>query len=93
MNIKTSRKEENGLMETAERQSGKARIGVYVCHCGHNIAKTVDCNQVATGVADLEDVVVARDVTYACSEPGQHSIKADIAEHQLDKSDRSHVVL
>jgi heterodisulfide reductase subunit A len=72
-------------METAERQAGKPRIGVYVCHCGHNIAKTVDCTQVAAGAAGLEDVVVARDVTYACSEPGQHSIKEDITSNQLDR--------
>jgi len=63
-----------------------ARIGVYVCHCGHNIAKTVDCSQVADGAAGLEDVVVARDVPYACSGPGQSSIKEDIAANHLDRS-------
>jgi heterodisulfide reductase subunit A len=61
------------------------RIGVYVCHCGLNIARTVDCREVASGSAGLENVVLARDIQYACSEPGQQSIMADIAEHGLDR--------
>ena len=46
------------------------RIGVYVCHCGLNIAKTVDCEQVAVFAGDLENVTVSKDIGYACSEPG-----------------------
>ncbi|MFP5212308.1 MAG: FAD-binding protein, partial [Acidobacteriota bacterium] len=65
--------------------SSKVRIGVYICHCGLNIAKTVDCPKVAEAVSGLDGVVVARDVPYACSEPGQNSIKDDIAEHNLDR--------
>jgi len=61
------------------------RIGIYVCHCGLNIAKTVDCAGVADQAAQLPDVIVSRDVQYACSEPGQQSIKDDIAEHGLDR--------
>jgi heterodisulfide reductase subunit A len=63
----------------------RPRIGVYVCHCGLNIAKTVDCKKVADTAAGLEDVVVAKDIAYACSEPGQQSIKEDIREHELDR--------
>jgi heterodisulfide reductase subunit A-like polyferredoxin len=72
-------------METAENPTGKPRIGVYVCHCGLNIAKTVDCAKVAQMATGLDDVVVAQNVPYACSEPGQHGIKEDIAEHHLDR--------
>ncbi len=61
------------------------RIGVYVCHCGLNIARTVDCPKVASASAELENVVLARDIHYACSEPGQHSIREDIAEQGLDR--------
>jgi heterodisulfide reductase subunit A len=50
-----------------------------------NIAKTVDCAEVAEAAAALEDVVVAQNVPYACSEPGQQSIKQDIAEQDLDR--------
>ncbi len=73
-------------MERPEKnQADRPRIGVYVCHCGLNIAKTVDCAKVAEQAAGLEDVVVAKDIGYACSEPGQQSIKDDIMEHGLDR--------
>lgn len=61
------------------------RIGVYVCRCGLNIAQTVNCDAVAEQVEGLADVVLAKTVTYACSEPGQAEIKADIAESGLDR--------
>jgi heterodisulfide reductase subunit A len=56
------------------------RVGVYICHCGINIAATVDVSAVAEYVARLPGVVVARDYTYMCSDPGQSLIKEDIAE-------------
>ena len=61
------------------------RIGVYVCHCGLNIAKTVDCKQVAAFAEGLENVTVSKDIVYACSEPGQQEIKDDILDHGLDR--------
>jgi heterodisulfide reductase subunit A-like polyferredoxin len=72
-------------MERTNSQTPNPRIGVYICHCGLNIARTVDCLKVSELASGLDDVVVARDVPYACSEPGQHSIKEDIAEHNLDR--------
>jgi heterodisulfide reductase subunit A len=72
-------------MEKSDSLTARARIGVYVCHCGLNIARTVDCRKVAEMAAGLDDVIVARDVPYACSEPGQHSIKEDILENNLDR--------
>jgi len=62
-----------------------ARIGVYVCRCGLNIGQTVDCARVADTARSLPGVTVAKAVTYACSEPGQMEIKADIAELNLDR--------
>lgn len=62
-----------------------ARIGVYVCHCGLNIAQTVDCKKVAESVSGIPGVLVSKDIGYACSEPGQHEIKDDIKEHCLDR--------
>jgi heterodisulfide reductase subunit A-like polyferredoxin len=62
-----------------------ARVGVYVCHCGTNIAQSVDCKKVAETASDLDGVVVSKDIAYACSEPGQHEIKTDIEEHELDR--------
>ena len=61
------------------------RIGVYVCHCGLNIARTVDCQIVASKSANLENVALAKEIQYACSEPGQQSIREDIAETGLDR--------
>ncbi len=62
-----------------------ARIGVYVCRCGLNIAKTVDCKKVAEDISGTDDVIVSKDITYACSEPGQAEIQEDILEHGLDR--------
>jgi len=66
----------------------KSRVGVYVCHCGINIAATVDVGAVAAFAQTLPNVVVARDYTYMCSDPGQELIKSDIREHGL-----THVVV
>jgi heterodisulfide reductase subunit A len=63
----------------------RPRIGVYVCHCGLNIAQTVNCEKVVESASGMEDVVVSSDIGYACSEPGQQQIKDDIREHGLDR--------
>jgi heterodisulfide reductase subunit A-like polyferredoxin len=62
-----------------------AKIGVYVCRCGLNIAKTVDCARVAAEASELSDVVLAKDIGYACSQPGQQSIVDDIQAQGLDR--------
>jgi len=61
------------------------RIGVYICHCGINIAATVDVEKVTQVAADLPGVVVSRDYAYMCSDPGQALIKQDIREHGLNR--------
>jgi len=61
-----------------------ARTGVFVCHCGTNIAKVVDCPRVAAEAQKLPGVVFATDYTYMCSGPGQDMIAEAIKEHQLD---------
>ncbi len=61
------------------------RVGVYVCHCGLNIAQSVDCGKVAQSVSTTTDVVVSKAIVYACSEPGQQSIQNDIVDNQLDR--------
>ena len=63
----------------------RERIGVYVCHCGTNIAGTVDAEEVAHFAADLPGVVVSRDFKYMCSDPGQDLIKQDIQELGLTR--------
>ncbi len=61
------------------------RIGVYICHCGANIAGTVDVEAVTQFAQGLEDVVVARNYKFMCSDPGQALIKNDIAELGLNR--------
>ena len=73
------------MSKTAKPPEQEPRIGVYVCHCGLNIAQTVDCRKVADDVAGAEGVVVSKDIVYACSEPGQQQIKQDILDNDLDR--------
>ncbi len=61
------------------------RIGVYVCHCGINIAGTVDCGEVARWAGRLDGVTVARDYEFMCSNLGQELIRDDIRELELDR--------
>ena len=63
----------------------KVKTGVYICHCGTNIAATVDVEGVAEFARGLDGVELARDYTYMCSEPGQDLIKQDIADHGLNR--------
>jgi len=68
-----------------EKEGEEVRIGVYVCHCGLNIAGSVDCEEVAKFAATLPHVVLAIDNRYICSEQGQEQIKNDIREHKLNR--------
>jgi len=68
-----------------EKENGELRIGVYVCHCGLNIAGSVDCEAVTEFAKGMDDVVVASDNKYTCSDPGQEIIKNDIREHKLNR--------
>jgi heterodisulfide reductase subunit A len=61
------------------------RIGVYVCHCGTNIAGTVDVEELAEFAGQLPAVAVARAYKFMCSDPGQNLIKEDIAELGLNR--------
>ena len=58
--------------------NGAPRIGVYVCHCGSNIAGTVDVAAVARWAGEsLPQVTVARDYRFMCSSLGQELIQED----------------
>lgn len=59
------------------------RIGVFVCHCGTNIAGTVDTKAVAEALGREQCVVFATDYTYMCSESGQNLIKDTIKNEKL----------
>jgi heterodisulfide reductase subunit A len=61
------------------------RIGVYVCQCGTNIAGVVDVKAVVQFASALPDVIIARQYTYMCSDPGQALIAEDIREKGLNR--------
>ncbi len=62
------------------------RIGVYVCHCGTNIAGKVDVAEVTRWAAEQPNVAIAREYKYMCSDPGQDLIKQDIEEHGITRA-------
>jgi len=69
------------MFEQGKPTNGNAevRIGVYICHCGVNIAQTVNVAEVRDFIARQPGVVVARDYKFMCSDPGQSLIRQDIA--------------
>lgn len=60
------------------------KIGVFICHCGENIGRTVDCPRVAKACEWLPGVEVSLDYKYMCSDPGQNMIKDEIKKKKLD---------
>lgn len=62
-----------------------ARVGVYICHCGTNIAAVVDVKALARYAGELPGVEVSREYKYMCSDPGQALIEQDIRDHELNR--------
>lgn len=62
------------------------KIGVYICHCGSNIAGKVDVEEVSRWAKErFPNVAVSRDYKFMCSSPGQELIEQDIKEHGLTR--------
>ena len=61
------------------------RIGVYVCHCGRNIAEKVRIDEVVKFAKTLPNVAIVRDYKYMCSDPGQELIVKDIKEEGINR--------
>ncbi len=63
------------------------RIGVYVCHCGSNIAGKVRVEEVAAYAKQFapDEVILSKEYKYMCSDPGQDLIKKDIKEFNLNR--------
>ncbi len=60
------------------------RIGIFVCHCGTNIAGTIDVERVVAEIQKYPEVVYAIDYRYMCSDPGQALIREHIRNDRLD---------
>jgi heterodisulfide reductase subunit A len=67
------------------KQNGQVRIGVYICHCGLNIAGTVNVGETREFISQGPGVVVARDYKFMCSDPGQALIQNDIEQLSLNR--------
>jgi len=65
--------------------SEKPKIGVYLCHCGTNIAGSVDVKRVVKCASEFQNVGVAREYAYLCSDSGQALIKQDIKNLKLNR--------
>lgn len=62
----------------------KKKIGVYICHCGGNISDYVDVAQLGKLISGEENVVISKDVMFACADSNQKEMIQDIKDHQLD---------
>ncbi|MBN1606242.1 MAG: FAD-dependent oxidoreductase [Polyangiaceae bacterium] len=62
-----------------------ARVGVFVCHCGSNIASVVDVQEVTARAKELPHVALAEQKIYACADDSQASLKSAIEEHRLNR--------
>lgn len=65
--------------------SEEPRVGVFVCHCGLNIAGTLDVKELTEYARTLPNVVAAMDNRYTCADPGQEEIRKAIKEHNLNR--------
>ena len=66
------------MPDGADHDMSEPRVGVYVCHCGHNIAGAVDVEHVAEWALNLPNVTISRNNRFMCAGTGQEQIEADI---------------
>lgn len=62
----------------------KERIGVYICHCGGNISDYIDVEELSKMFYQEDNIVVSKDVMFACADSSQKTMIADIQENKLD---------
>lgn len=74
-------------MEMAKVESvlEKPRIGVFICHCGLNIAGVLDISQLVEFSKKLPDVVYVKENRYTCADPGQNEIRNGIKQYNLNR--------
>lgn len=85
---KQEKNTENAVKESENYRfvdNERTKIGVFVCHCGTNIAGVVDVEQVTEKAKDIPFVEHAEDVKYLCSSDGQDVIKDRIEEKGLNR--------
>ena len=69
----------------AENKPEELRIGVFICHCGLNIAGVIDIKELVEFAKTLPDVVYVKDNRYTCADPGQEEIRKGVKEYNLNR--------
>ncbi len=82
-------KQDNQTVSKTPEKEGHSgtppKVGVFVCHCGSNIAGVVDCGKVRQEAEKLPGVVVAKENKYTCSDIGQEEIVKAIKENGIER--------
>ena len=73
------------MSDNLNKMDEEPRIGVYICHCGSNIAGVIPPKEVVEFASILPGVVRATDTMYACADSGQRLIKEDIKKYNLNR--------
>ena len=68
-----------------DKKDEKARVGVFICHCGSNIGGLIDCEKLAQYAEELPNVTHSEDNLYTCSETGLTAIKTAIKDYDLNR--------
>ncbi len=77
--------EEKELVPEIDTTDEEPRVGVFVCHCGINVAGVADVSHLKEYAESLDDVVLAEQSLYACSRDSQEKIKELVKEHRLNR--------
>lgn len=77
---------QNTPIAKADETQEEPRIGVFVCHCGHNIAGTVDVEKVVEEARKMPNVVKAEHYMFMCSKQGIQLIQESIKEHGINRT-------
>ena len=72
-------------MAKVEPALEEPRIGVFICHCGLNIAGVIDISQLLEFAKTLPNVVYVKENRYTCADPGQNEIRNGIKLHKLNR--------
>ncbi len=83
--VRGSQVEDKEYRPERDISNEEPRIGMFVCHCGSNIAGVIDCEKVANYAQSLKNVVFSTNLMYTCSPDGLRTIKEKIDEHNLNR--------
>jgi len=74
------------MTQNNDHSNGTPRVGVYICHCGINIASKVAVEEVVEFARTLPRVSVVRDYKFMCSDPGQDIIQNDLRNGRINRA-------